>query len=363
MILVGTRKGLFFVEDGRIASVHFPGVQVPMVLRDPRDGAIYAALDHGHFGGKLHRSDDEGKTWEELTPPTFPPKPDDVEDIYCPMRKIVIPWSLKLTWELTPGGADEPGVLWAGVIPSAVFKSTDRGATWELNRPLWDQPGRAKWMGGGFDYPGVHSIAVDPADSKHVTIAISSGGVWQTRDGGATWAATSTGMHNSYSPPGQEGEPEGQDPHRMVVCPGDPKRAWVQHHCGMYRSDDGCDTWVELKDVEPSTFGFAVAVHPTDGDTAWFAPAKSDMERMAADARVVVVRTRDGGKSFETLTNGLPQEHAYDLIFRHCLDVDSTGDRLAMGSTTGSLWTSDDGGDSWATVSEHLPPVYCVRFG
>ena len=76
----------------------------------------------------------------------------------------------------------------------------------------------------------------------------------------------------------------------------------------------------------------------------------------------MVVRTRDGGRSFETLRHGLPQEHAYDLVFRHALAVDRTGDRLAFGSTTGSLWVTEDGGDHWATVAGHLPPVYAVTF-
>ena len=67
--------------------------------------------------------------------------------------------------------------------------------------------------------------------------------------------------------------------------------------------------------------------------------------------------------SFEVLTRGLPQEHAYDITFRHALDVDRSGDVLAFGSTTGALWTTDNAGDSWDTVSTHLPPVYAVRFG
>jgi len=137
----------------------------------------------------------------------------------------------------------------------------------------------------------------------------------------------------------------------------------VQHHNGIFRSDDGGKTWVEIKKAGPSTFGFAVVVHPDEPDTAWFIPAIKDEKRIPVDGKVVVTRTRDGGKSFDTLSKGLPQEHAYDLVFRHALDIDGTGNRLAFGSTTGSLWVSEDQGDSWQTVSANLPPVYCVRFG
>jgi hypothetical protein len=115
--------------------------------------------------------------------------------------------------------------------------------------------------------------------------------------------------------------------------------------------------------VPPSHFGFAVAVHPHDGDTAWLVPAIKDERRIPVDGKVVVVRTRDGGKSFTVLREGLPQQHAYDLVYRHGLAVNTSGETLAFGSTTGSLWVSEDQGDSWQCVSTHLPPIYCVRFG
>ncbi len=147
-----------------------------------------------------------------------------------------------------------------------------------------------------------------------------------------------------------------------MQCGAQPDAMWVQHHNGIFRSTDGGASIAEIVDVQPSTFGFAVAVHPADPDTAWFVPAVKDEQRYPADGRVVVTRTRDAGRSFETLAGGLPQQHAYDLVFRHALDVDETGDRLAFGSTTGSLWTSDNGGVAWNPVSMHLPPVYAVRF-
>src|SRR5581483_6199629 len=125
---------------------------------------------------------------------------------------------------------------------------------------------------------------------------------------------------------------------------------WAQHHNGIFRTTDDCASWTESKDVRPSAFGFAVAVHPRDPETAWFVPAIKDEKRIPADGRVVVTRTRDGGRSFDVLTDGLPQRHAYDLVFRHALDVDDTGETLAFGSTTGSLWVSEDAGDSWRNV-------------
>jgi photosystem II stability/assembly factor-like uncharacterized protein len=152
-----------------------------------------------------------------------------------------------------------------------------------------------------------------------------------------------------------------QDVHRCVQCPGQPAEWWVQHHNGIFRSTDDAASWRELE-VAPSSFGFAVVVHPRDGSTAWFVPGISDQRRIPVDGHVIVNRTRDGGRTFEALTKGLPQRHAYDITYRHGLDIDAGGDRLVFGTTTGSLWVTEDQGDSWQTVSEHLPPVYCVRF-
>jgi len=118
---------------------------------------------------------------------------------------------------------------------------------------------------------------------------------------------------------------------------------------------------VEEVKPQPSSFGFAVAVHARKPDMAWLVPAESDQRRIPFEGRVVVSRTRDGGQSF-VLSRGLPQRNAYDLVYRHALDVDDTGEHLALGSTTGNLWVSVDPGDTWQTVAEHLPPIYAVRW-
>lgn len=366
-LFVATRKGLFTVHRAfagwKIACCDFFGDNIPMMLPDRRDGALYAAMAHGHFGSKIHRSRDDGKTWEEIGVPTYPEPPTGAEPVLCPMRGTPVPNKLELIWSLESGGADEPGALWCGTVPGGLFKSTDSGATWSLVQSLWDHPSRRKWFGGGLDWPGIHSICVHPHDSRHVTIGISCGGVWVTRDGGQSWACKADGMRAEYMPPEQAGTPDIQDPHRVVQCAANPDALWAQHHNGIFVTMNGCESWCEVKHAAPSAFGFAVAVHPYDGQTSWFVPAVKDERRVPVDARVVVSRTRDGGHTFDVLREGLPQEHAYDIAFRHALDIDETGDRLAFGTTTGSVWVTENGGDHWTQLSAHLPPVYCVRFG
>ncbi|WP_126282226.1 WD40/YVTN/BNR-like repeat-containing protein [Burkholderia stagnalis] len=375
-LLVATRKGLFVLQtDGNggwtLGEPQFAGEPVSMVLPDPRDGTLYAALNLGHFGVKLHRRRSGKTEWEACAVPVYPPQPPDEshpDDTANANANTTAPtppappWSLQQIWSLETGGPDEPGVLWAGTIPGGLFRSDDSGDTWTLNRALWDRPERREWFGGGYDAPGIHSVMVDPRDSRHVSIGVSCGGVWQTDDGGATWRVTADGMEADYMPPERRGDANVQDPHRVVHCAANPDVMWTQHHCAIFRSTDGAAHWQRIE-AQPSSFGFAVAVHPRDADTAWFVPAVKDECRIPVDGRFVVTRTRDGGRTFECFSNGLPAAPAYDLVYRHGLAVDGTGTRLAMGSTTGGLWTSDDSGESWRLVSAHLPPVYCVRFG
>lgn len=366
---VATRKGLFTINrtaaGWQLAAPAFLGENCTMVLRDPRNGVLYVALHHGHFGAKLQRSTDDGKTFEPCAVPAFPAFTDEDRQKQAQSGEFGARRdfsSLKEIWELVPGGLDEPDVLWAGTIPGGLFRSRDRGTSWEMIRSLWDREDRWKWFGGGKDHPGIHSITVDPRNSQHVTVAISCGGVWVTEDAGDTWSPRAKGMRAAYMPPELAEDPNAQDPHRLARCQDHPDSVWVQHHNGIFYSRDGGRQWHEATDVKPSVFGFAVVAHPHDPLTAWFVPAVKDECRVPVDGKFVVTRTRDGGKTFSILNQGLPTEPSYDLVYRHCLDIDATGNRLAMGSTTGGLWVTDDGGDHWQTISRHLPPIHCVRF-
>lgn len=360
-MLVATRKGLVVVEgDGthwRIAGLHFAGEPVSQVLADPRDGAWYCALRLGHFGVKLHKSGDGGAHWQEIAAPAFPPKPTD-----GPWADDPTPWSVDLLWELAAGGPDAPGVLWAGCIPAGLFRSPDGGASWQLVSALWEQPGRRDWMGGGYDHAGLHSILVDPRDARHLTVAISCGGIWQTHDGGASWSLAARGMHADFMPPERAEDQNIQDPHCLVQCAAAPDVLWVQHHCGMYRSTDGGRQWQRIAPPAPSDFGFAVAADPTDPVRAWFVPARADAMRMPVDGRLLVTRTDDGGASFRSFGDGLPQHDAFHLVYRHGLAVAPDGRTLAMASTTGALWVSGDAGEHWQSVARDLAPVAAVRF-
>lgn len=350
---VSTRKGLFVYErhggDWKIARSAFVGDPVTLTMVDRRNGRQYAALDLGHFGVKLRRAEADSNDWVDIAVPTYP-KSDEPD---AP--------ALKLIWSLEASNFDRPNELWAGTLPGGLFKSTDGGDSWALITSLWEREERTQWFGGGYDVPGIHSILIHPDRSDEICLGISCGGVWKTLDGGGSWALLGDGLRAAYMPPDQADARAVQDPHRICTSAANPDVMWMQHHNGIFHSTNGGETWSEYE-VKPSSFGFAVAVHPKDPKQAWFVPGVKDECRVPVDGALVVTRTKDGGASFESCRKGLPQKHAYDIVYRHALDVDPSGEILAFGSTTGNLWVSEDGGDHWDLLNGNLPPINAVQF-
>ncbi|HXS42326.1 MAG TPA: sialidase family protein [Stellaceae bacterium] len=353
---IATRKGLFEVTRRGglwdVTDTRFLGDPVSAVLPEA-DGGLLCALDLGHFGAKLWRRD-RADSWRELPAPVFPEKPADAAD-------DPHPWSLGKIWVMEPGGV--PGRIWAGTMPGGLFRSEDGGESWSLNETLWRMPERRRWNGvAGGEQPGIHSLLIDPRDPSDVRIGISTAGVWASQDAGASWQLINRGMYAEYMPPELREDPISQDVHRLARCAAKPEVMWCQHHNGVFRSEDNGHRWREVAAIRPSKFGFTVAAHPRDPLTAWFIPAIKDERRIPVDGALVVARTRDGGESFEVLRNGLPQRHAYDLVWRHAFAIDASGERLAFGSTSGGLWISEDAGESWTMPEARLPPVAALRF-
>ena len=359
-LILGTRKGLFVLKSGkagwRVARYAHSASPVPYAFVDSRTDTLWASLDHGHWGCKLHRSTDLGETWEEIEAPKYP------------KNARTKPWTtgkpqpatMRYLWVIQAGGADEPGRLYLGTEPGGLFVSDDGGSTFKLNRGLWNHPTRyEKWFGGGRDMAGIHSIFVDPRDSKRVLVGVSCAGVFETLDGGKTWNPRNRGMSADFLP-----DPKaevGQDPHYFEACASDPDALWQQNHCGIYRSKDGAASWkLVSKAGDTAHFGFAVAADEKDPDTAWVVPAVSDTHRIAVNGKLCVCGTTDGGKTWRVYRKGLPQKDAYDITFRHALDA-SHG-TLAFGTTTGNVYWSGNRGRAWESLGSNFPPVYSVRF-
>lgn len=351
-LAIGTRRGLFVArsDDRRDWSLSEPrlvGREVFQVARDPRDGAVYAATSHRIWGAHVHRSEDDGASWDTLEGAPAHPDARGLDAIWC----------------VRPGPAAEPDTLYAGVQPAGLFVSRDRGASWAPVAALNDHPTRDVWqpMGGGL---ALSDVVLHPADPSRMLVAISAGGVYRTDDGGASWRPSNEGVRASFQP--DEHPAAGQCVHKVLVHPARPERVWQQNHCGTYRSDDFGASWVEVTGEAgagglPTDYGYALALDAADPDAAYVVPEQSSHMRTVVGGRLAVYRTRDAGASWEALDRGLPREHAYVTVLREALTSDALEPGgLYLGTSGGHVFASADGGDSWSMLAGFLPRVLCV---
>jgi photosystem II stability/assembly factor-like uncharacterized protein len=351
-LLVGTRMGLFLLEsdrDRRTWRMHGPeiaGYEIYHAVWDPRTpGTGYAAARHAVWGAHVYRTADGGRTWEMcLETPRHPQERGE------PLRAI---------WYLAPGPAAEPDTVYAGIEPAGLFVSRDRGESWEPVPGLNDHPTRDTWQpaGGGL---ALHSISFDPTDPAVRYAALSAGGVYRSDDGGRTWHPKNRGVRADFLP--RRFPETGHCVHKLVLHPAKPERLYQQNHCGTYRSDDRGDTWVEITDGLPSDFGYPIAVDPSDPDTAYVIPEQSSHLRTTVDGRLRVYRTRDAGRSWRACTNGLPQRNVFVTVLREAMATDGLDPcGVYFGTSSGHLFASRDGGDTWEMIAGFLPRILSVE--
>lgn len=354
LLLVGTMKGAFILRASahrtswEVGGPYFPGSAVYAMAYDSRAGRqrIWAGPNSMHWGGLLRSSDDFGHTW------TNPAE----ANIKFPDAAGV---ALKQIWQIAVGREGEPDTLYCGVEPAAVFTSQDAGATWVLNEGLWNHPQRPRWEPGGGGLC-LHTILLDPADMNRIRIAVSTGGMYVTEDGGGTWRPSNHGVRADFLP---DKNPEfGQCVHKVAQSPQQPERMYLQNHWGLYRSDDRGENWVDIANGVPSDFGFPVAVHPKDSDSAWIVPLESDEFRCTPEGKLRVYRTRDAGAHWEPKTKGLPQGGAFETILRDALAVDRLDPvGVYFGTRNGKVFGSPDEGESWSELLDGLPPVISLK--
>jgi photosystem II stability/assembly factor-like uncharacterized protein len=354
-VLIGTAKGAFTLRSSGdrarfdLSGPALKGEEVYSTCVDIRseEPRLFAGSFSMHWGPTVRRSDDLGATWteEEHAALAFP---DDTDA------------ALARVWQLAPGPSDEPDVLYAGVEPAALFRSDDGGSTFSLVRGLWEHPHRPQWNPGGGGLC-LHTVLVHPADPARLLVAISSAGAYRSDDAGQTWRAANTGILVTFFP--DDPNPEfGQCVHKVDRDAVNPERLYLQHHDGIYRSDDGGDTWDAMTSIAGPDFGFPVVAHPARADTAYLIPLQGAEYRCTPDGRCVVWRTSDAGATWEPLTNGLPQEQAHLTILRDAFTTDGAEQAgLFFGTRSGEVYGSVDDGDSWQLLASHLPPVLSVR--
>jgi serine/threonine protein kinase len=353
LLLLGTTKGAFLVRSKRdrkhwdVAGPYFHGQAVYSLAYDNRNGRhrFWVSTSSPIWGTYLRLSDDFGKTWTN------------------PLEaKIKFPresgLSLKNIWKISLGPPEMPDKLYCGVEPAALFESQDAGESWSLVRGLFDHPHRPRWMPGQGGLC-LHTILLHPKDAGRMHVGISAAGVYRTDDGGQTWHARNHGIRVTFMP---ERFPEfGQCVHKIVRHQERPDRLFLQNHWGVYRSDDGGDSWNDIAHGLPSDFGFAMTTHPHDPDCVYIVPMESDEFRCTPEGRLRVYRTRDAGASWEPLTRGLPQQGAFETVLRDGMVSDSLDPvGIYFGTRSGKLYASRDAGKSWRVLLDGLPQIVCV---
>jgi photosystem II stability/assembly factor-like uncharacterized protein len=348
-LLAATKKGLFALEGEpgapfEVTGRAFAGEPVEYALRDPRSGRVLASVTSPFYGPKIWYADDPAGEWEQAEGVELPPGGDA---------------ALVRIWVLVAGEAD--GTIYAGGDPGVLFESRDGGASFELNRALWEQPTRDRWQPGAGGLC-LHSIVPWPGDPGRLAIGISAAGVWLTDDGGATWRRSNEGIVARYLPEEPSVDEVALCVHQLKRAAARPERIFMQFHGGVYRSDDAGETWIDIADGLPSDFGFPLALDPADPESAYVIPLVADIDRVTPDGRVRVYETRDAGASWTPRGDGLPSSDAYLTVLRGAMDQVGDGASLELyfGATSGAVFGSGDAGGSWFEVAANLPPVHGI---
>jgi hypothetical protein len=352
-LMVGTTKGAFLLRSScersrwEVAGPYFHGQTIYAMAYDSRAGRrrLWAST-HSYWGTYLRSSDDFGKVWTN---------PQEA-NLKFPVETGA---SLANIWQICLGRPEEPDVVYCGAEPASLFESRDAGETWSLVRGLWDHPHRPRWVPGNGGLM-LHTILLDPTERNRMYTGISAGGVYRTLDGGSTWEARNRGIRVVYAP---ERHPEfGQCVHKFAMHPARPERLFLQNHWGLYRSDDGAESWHDVANGVPSDFGFAILVHPHNPDCVYILPIESDEFRCTPEGRLRVFRSRNAGASWEPLFRGLPQKRAYETVLRDSMAADTLDPAgIYFGTRSGELYGSADEGKNWKLILEGLPPIVCVK--
>ncbi len=365
-ILVGTRKGTYIVESDRtrrrwkVAPVAHEGNEVYHVVADPRHpGEVYAAVNNMFFGPEVQRSRNWGKTWSEIATPLAPMRKEREFQMNESNPGAPVARPLNNLWHIEPGLPSEPETLYLGADPHLLFRSRDRGSSWEPIEAINQHPSRKDWS-PGFGGACLHTIIIDPRDSNRLYIGMSSVGTFRSEDGGKSWTPTNKGVEAPFLP--NKFPETGQCVHHVAIDAKDPDTFYRQDHGGIYVSHDRMSSWKRIGKPLGDDFGFCVTSPAA-------APGKAYFVRLGGRARTTgeghfqVQEWTDKTRTWRKLllAKAFPGHFG---VQREGIATDNLAPAgIYVGTTTGQLFVSPDAGRSWKLVPFQFPAIHSVSVG
>ena len=252
------------------------------------------------------------------------------------------------------GVPSQPNVFYMGAVNGGVWKSDDFGRTWT---PVFD----------GQPTQSIGAIAVAPSDPNIIYVASGEGlarpdlsigdGIYKSTDAGKTW--THLGLRNTQGIPALAVDP--RDPNRVFAAAlGHPYGANEER--GIYLSTDGGENWQKVLSKDANVGGSDVEIDPSNSDIVYasmwevrLGPWEDGSQYSGAGGGVF--KSTDGGKTWRTLTNGLPK----GIIQVDVAIAASQPSRLYASVATNEpsvgIYRSDDAGENWSRITTDQRPA------
>ena len=352
ILLVSTSKGGFIYysdEKRRFWEVNGPyllGSIIHHMILDPRDSkTILMAAQTKSHGPMIFKSVDFGMNW---VPVKSPPK-------FSSSKKLAH------IYRLTPGHESEPNIWYAGTSPQGLFRSHDDGKTWKsidgFNKNKKIQDVIKNQSQALLKYQKLHSILINPDDKEHIIIGMAHGGVFESKDYGESWNCLNYNLSDSNN----------QNPYCLLNHPQDYNLLFQQNQSGIYTMDLGTSKWQHIgESLDIGDKGFSLCLDPHDYKRMWTFPMEGTdiWSRICSNGQPAVYSTETKGKTWYRQDTGFPIWNAWFTVLSRCMiadDLPNTG--LYLGTTSGSVWFSNNGGASWRQILAHLPKIYSLEIG
>jgi photosystem II stability/assembly factor-like uncharacterized protein len=291
------------------------GADVRAIAVHPKDSrVIYAGTQYGAY-----RSDDGGDTWSATGA----------------LDAGATVWSFRFH-------PRDPEVIYAGTAPAAIYRSENRGRTWQ-QLPGFKAPGRV-----AMNFPcRVTRIAIDPTHPDEIYAGLEVDGVLRSLDGGKSWEDVSGDLAKLAERPHlrsriiSDTDMEGMlDSHALCVSTAAPGSVFLAVRMGLFQSADRGATWTDMEvgRFSPLTYARDVTVSPHDARTL---VACLSVAARGDDGSIY--RSQDLGRTWRRLDHGVKAEGTMMAVALHATDPA----QIYGATRSGQVFGTQDGGATW----------------